>query len=429
MAEKQITHPVGLIPSWANNDNMNDPGKDWHDTPSKVEPGAGKRDAGYTGEEAPTAQHLNHQMNEVGKWIQYLSSVQVMNWFDIGELPGACTAEALTYDEGITSWIFAGRANTFVNSRDSATFSAAFSSPVGQTWTAAISKRPDHEPAHTGARSLFCSAADATTNEIVEFSGSFTSEPLPGTGLKSAVCMAWDVINELWLIAGSEDTGGTPAACFWYDSTPISGPAQYVPTAINSDGVVDICHGRDTNEACLNVAVGSGTSFDVFTSTDGEVWSAATPTGIVSGEAARAIMWDDKRLVFVLLTTKRCYTSTNGVAWSDVSGSVGGEFKARCLTYDGGGLYLAANNTAEPLGIRYSNDGGFTWRVVVVPPSENGSLDPIHSIAYSRVAGRFGAVWVDQSTSPPSAAGNFTVSLAVGETLFEVDSFTNPTVT
>lgn len=434
MADKQVTYPIGLIPSWANDENINDPGEAWDATPTKVEPGAGKRDDGYLPGENPTAQHLNHKFNEIGKWIQYFSTMQVMNWFDIGLVTDGITpvtAESMVYDEGIASWIFGGRGDDFTNSRDGWNFAATFSSGVPKTWEWGASKIPGDAPVHTGARSLFGSTANQATAQVVEFSGSFASQNLPHVGQARTNWCVWDRVNQLWLIAGVEDAAGTPATAFWHDTTPISGFTKVSPTMINSLDIVHMAHGVNVaGGGPLNVAVGDGAApnFDVVTSTNGTTWTAATPTGIVTGEEARSIMYDPAREVWVLLTDKSCYTSTNGTAWSNVATLTTGSFQYRCLASDGGGLYVAANEFGSPVAIRYSNDGGVTWRVVPVPPSETGTTDPIHNVVYSRVAACFGIVWLDNPPTPVNS-GNFARSLAIGETINEVDGVSIPKAT
>jgi hypothetical protein len=430
MASKQINHPGGVTPSWANDTNIVDPGEPWDATPTKVEPGGGKRDDGYLPEENPNAQHLNQQFNELGKWIQYFSVIQAMNWLDAGLIGGADdTGESLVYDEGISSWIWGGRSDSFVSSRDGQSFSATFNSGTARTWHWGATKRPGDAPSHTGARSLFGSFSASAANTVVEFAGAFNAELLPHVGTSYTRWGVWDRINSKWLVAGVEDTAGTPTTVFWYDSTPTSAFTKTTPTvAPNSLNVIHMCHGETTIGGALNVAVGDGTSpnFDVWTSTTGTTWTATTPTGLVAGETARSIAWCPQRRVFVLLTNKSCYTSTNGTSWSNVSTFTTSSFQFRCLDTDGGGLWLTCGGSF-PTTIRYSIDGGATWRVVAIPRTENGSTDPPHNIFYARGAGRFGVTWTDGAV--PVNSGQFSLGLAVGESIYGIDAISIPTVT
>ena len=430
MADKQINMPLLPFPSWANDTNMNDPGKPWDATPTKVEPGSGKRDDGFLPEENPDAQHVNQLLNEIGRWVQYLSTIQVMNWFDAGLIGTVAsnTGECHVYDEGLGAWLFGGRADSFTSSRDGWTFAATFNSGQGFTWERCATKRPNDLPTHTGGNTLFTSHSIVAAVVVVAFEGGgFVSQTLPHVGTAIADQCDWDRINQRWIVAGREDMGGSPTNVFWYDGTPLAGFAKTTPVAApnGTNEIIDLTHGEDGSGGALNVAVGAGVApnFDVWTSTDGITWSPATPTGITAGEDARAIMWCQARQIFVLTTNDSVYTSTNGTAWSQVATYSGGpDFQFRALDNDGGGLWVAASDFS-PTGIFYSYDGGVNWRFVAVPPAENGSTDPIHDVRYSRAQGRFGAMWID---NPPVTQGNFVLSLAVGETPYLKDNTIQP---
>jgi hypothetical protein len=437
MADKTITLPLGAVPSWSNDLDLVDPSEAWDGTPTKVEPGAGLRDDGLLPEENPKAQHYNHLLNEDKIWIQYLGLIQAMNWLNAGPLPTSNTGQSLTYDEGIAAWVAAGRADNISFSIDSFTWSANVNSGTAQTWDFSPSKVPDDAPTHTNARTLF-GARSAGQNVVVELSGTiavpvFTPQTLPGVGSIDVDWAVWDRINSLWLVAGVEDTAGTPTIVFWSDATPITGFTKNTPAALNSTEVVHMVHGEDGIGGALNVAIGDGAAptLDVWTSTNGTAWTRATPTGLTAAENARALLWDSARNLFVLLTDAEVYTSTNGTAWTLIrTVTSGGAFLDRVFSFDGGGLYVAGMTvTGGQDIIVFSSDGGVTWRVIAPPPT--GAFTTVHDyhdVQYSRFAGRFMASYIDPA-GPPLLAGDMATSLSVGETVREVDGTVIPTVT
>jgi hypothetical protein len=438
MADKQITHPGGLLPSWANDLNMNDPSEPWDGTPTKVEPGAGKRDDGYLPEENPTAQHLNHKFNELARWVQYFSSMQAMNWLDGGAPSDASVAQAnsghsLCYDEGTDAWFVFGDIV-------SVAIEAAFSRD-GQTWqeltgfaasttppTWAASKPPDDTPTHTGVNVVVSCSSPSAAQVVHEIlTGGVTQFTAGGTGTSAINQHVWNAFQERWIFVGGTNLSVTPQPAIWTQVSPIGGAlTPRTATPLNSTE----CELVAGSSAGLIVVVGNAAPFDVWTSTNGFTFTRATPTGITGGQSARALIWDELRQVFVLLTAKSTYTSINGVAWSLVSTLVAGNFQTRCFDYDGGALYIAASDFGAPVAIRFSRDGGVSWRLVPVPPSEGvgggGTTDPITKLAYSRGHGRFMAIWGDQASGDD---GNVALGLAVGETVFEVDAISIPTVT
>lgn len=432
MADKRINMPLVPVPSWSNDDLINDPGEPWDGTATKVDPGSGKRDDGYLPEENPTAQELNQLLHELGTWIQYLSTIQVNNWQHLGSMPSAnSTGEALTFDEGIASWLWGGRSDTIDGSRDSQTFATSGSTGVAaQTWHWAASKRPGDTPTHTGPNTIMGTYSNLATNVVAEFlTGGWTGFTLPAVNTARANGAVWDVQNSLWLVAGVEDTAGTPTTVFWYSVTPIVSFTKVAVTqgAVSLD-IVDIAHGEDVSGGPLTVAIGDGTPFDVWTSTNGTAWSTAVPSGITAGQVAKAIMWDPARSQFVMTTADEVYTSTNGTTWTKVATISPNAFQVRFLDNDEGGLYIAADDFGEPTSIRYSVDGGASWRRVAVPPSETGSTDGPKNIAYSRYAKRFMMTFWDGAV--PTSASDASVSLSVGETILEADgTISTPRVT
>ena len=439
MANKQLRHPGVPIPSWANDDNMVDPARPWDATPTKVEPGAGKRDDGYLPEENPTAQHLNHKFNEIGKWIQYLSSIQVMNWWiteprDIGAAQINST-ECVTYDEGLLTWIVGGRADEVSNSR---ALGAGHSQvggggtawqetgPTGdaKTWTWAVSKRPDQAPAHVGLFTVLSHSAATNPCNIAELTtgGGWLIYLVPGVGTSSIRQHTYDETHQRWIYVGGTNMAVTPQPAI-YTQAVSAALVSRAATPLNS-AIAEIVA---VSSAGLIVVVGDGLAptLDVWTSSDGFTFTRATPVGLVVGESARAIIWDDARSVFVLTSSKSCYTSTDGVNYTLLVTYAVGNFAPRCVATDGGGLYVACNSFSDPRAIRYSVDGGVNWRIKAIPCTDGPGTNAPRQIYYSRNEGQFAIANEDNPNQ-----GCLTFSFAIGESLFDADgTLLIPTVT
>lgn len=414
MANRRLTRPLEPVPSWSNDDLLDDPGEAWHTTDAKAQPGGGKRDDGFLPEEEIPAQHVNQLLHEDKLWIQYMADIQVMNWSDVGTPQEAATpnsAEALCWDAGTASWFCGGRANQMESSFDEESWNDITSGLAVGSLTWAASKHPSAAPAHTGGRVL---VGGDNAAAVAEFAGSWTNSTLPGTAPHS-VAGVWDGPNNLWIVVGDENS----APEIWTDTTTISGFTQQNPTAVNSTTCVDVASGDD-----LIVVAGDGTApnIDVWTSADGATWTRATPTGITAGEEIRAVRWDPERALFVMLTDKSCYTSVNGTSWVNLVTYTTGEFQWRCLAISGS-IYVAANGTSGP-GIRYSTDGGVVWRVLKVSVGDADTTVPLYNLAYSPERGRFLASWGNDPNS-----GRVVRSLACGTSLYTVDGTSTPTVT
>lgn len=441
MADKQINHPLGLIPSWANDLNLDDPGRPWDGLPSKVEPGVGKRDDGFLPEDNPTAQETNKLINELSRWVQYFSAIQAMNWFDVGA-PADKTAgpqfqsgHCITYDEGFVGWAVGGEITTAAGevslSADGVTWIEKTGFTAGHRWTWAASKPPSDVPTHTGLRTMFSSSIPSATNVVNEaVVATVNSFAVPGTGTSGINHHIWSKGQALWIYAGGSNLGVTPQPAIW---TQVAGAALVLRAATPVASANAILVAADDATGGLVVVIGDATPFDVWTSSNGFTFTRATPTGITAGQSAKSLLWDSARQVFVLLTEKETYTSTDGVAWTLISTLPGTslDFQVRCFDYDRGGLYIAAGD-GLPVNIRFSTDGGVTWRFIPIPPAhdpgDGGTADPTTAVYYAAAIGRFATLWGQKASGTDA---NMSLSLAVGESLHEADAVTIsvPTVT
>jgi len=434
MADKQVTRPIGLDPSWANDELINDPGEAWDGDTTKVEPGAGKRDDGYLPEENPDAQELNHVQNETGRWLQYFSNMQAMNWTPGGRVGEVTTAGqinsagGLCYDEGSGQWIAVGRIISIAGevsiSQDGHTWTAIAGAPLASVNLDYVaSKHPDFAPTHLSVNALISSATNASVIELL--GGGLSGFTAPGVGTVNVAMQAWDEGNSQWIVVGGEDQAGTPLPAVWTDGTPMTGLTQRASAAVNSTRAELLAIDR----AGLSVVIGDGAApnFDVWTSLDAITFTQTAPVGVGVGESARSMIFDEARGVFVLLTERATYTSIDGVNWSLVgSFSGGGVHAVRCFASDNGGMYVAG---VDGLGaaIRYSSDGGVNWRIVLVPGDYDqtggagASTDTVSRVCYSQALRRFA-----YSVSPPTGTyyGFVGLSLAVGDTTVEANGTT-----
>lgn len=407
MADRQITPPGGA-PSWANDANLNDPGEAWDGTPTKVDPGAGKRDDGHLPGENPAAQHVNFLANEDKRWIQYLGDLPLLNWRSVGD-PGS-VARAVVFDEGARAWIVVGDTSSSDSARDGAAFTVEASTGIsGPSWIA--TKPPEATPTHTvgTAKTLIGDDGAALVGEATGAAGSLSWSNLsvPGTAVAGTNGAIWDYVNDLWVVCG--DDNGSPS--FWSDATAITGFTQASPSGTGIPTV--IAHDPATG---LTVAV-STNGGESWKSTNGTSWTNHTATGI--GENPRAMQWDEVGQRFVIVTTASCYTSTDGIAWVEVKAAkrAFGNFKSLAIA---GRAFVSVDSTQSA--INYSTDGGITWRMVEL----RATIDPTVSngmtaVAYSRIRGHFLAIWSDGSTQ-----GEAFLSLAAGVPLHD-ESFVEVT--
>lgn len=426
MANKQIKKPVLPIPSWANDPVLTDPGKPWDATASKVQPGLGKRDAGYLPEENPPAQHLNQQFNELGRWVQYLSNIQVLNWQNSATVneTTANSCHAITYDEGSRTFFVGGGSDTVHASTSLASFS--YLGPTGAplipvpVWDSAASKPNFAAPIHILANVLFGSS---TNQSVVEYlsAGGFTDFLLPAAGLvASSTNVLWDQDSQQWIVAGVDNLTD-PA--FWYDSTPVAGFTQNIPAAPNSSTVLHVAAAvSHPSGTPFLVAIGDGVlpAADLWISTDGQTWTQNAPVGINAGEAMRAICWDPLNETFLMTTNLNVYTSQLGINWSIVSTSAVPDFQTKCLATNGNGFFVALTD-GVPFQMRYSEDGGATWRGVYLPDFDSPSGSP-SSLIFSRARNQFLATCID------GAQGSIAFSLSVGDSPFDANNFFDPPV-
>lgn len=436
MPDKQTTLPV-IVPSWANDELFDDPGEDWHADVTKVEPGNGLRDDGFIPNVPPGAEHVNLLFNEDKRWIQFLSSIQVVNWSTVpgsGTLPDNNTGQGLCFDEGIFAWVVVGSPDAIAESRDNGSYFSSENTGlsingVDAEWTWCVSKPPSLAPVHVGRRVLVGSGAnEVVDNYLVELSTSSGLPQINSFNIDDAGGIAtrtykgiWDYDNNQWIVIGTR--GGVPA--FWTSGTPIATLTRVDPTTVNSTFPIDIAIGENNLGTTITVVIGDGNApdIDIWILT-GSTWARHTPTGIVATESCRSIVYSIELNSFFLLTAARCYRSIDGINWVDVAGQELTTFAIRSAAVAGGTILASVGQY-----ILYSLDQGVSWGQI--PSIESVDINSKHSIvniAYSRITSRFWYTIVNDDVNPPVASGIIGSSLAVGDTFRLTTGISTPQV-
>jgi len=425
MANKRTTRPQGLIPSWANDLNLNDPGEPWDGTPTKVEPGAGKRDDGFLPEENPPAQHVNKLHNEIGQWIQFFSDMQIQNWSlpVKSETTGSVrqSAAALCFDRGTERYIVVGEqvaGNAQLNqSHDGSWWFEQSVAGMATNLTWCASKPPADAPATVGA--FYIAGGNASGNIVDTIGAVVTVRSVTGVGSVVNTGL-WDGGNGRFA-AGGDDGAGAPL--LW--TSPASAMTWAAGTGIGSpvNSVIVECMAVD--DAGTIVAFGDNQTPDLWTSTDGGVsWTLRAPgiVGTGASDEPKSVAYNAELGVWMLLTESSVWTSPDGIAWSKIVDSLTLKFQSRCLA-TAGSLWVAASAT-DPL-IFYSTDLGATWRKFYVTGSDRGGAfaDPVVTgIVFSEHRQEFALV-----KEIPTDSGDFRRSLSIGTTLLTSEGESVPT--
>jgi hypothetical protein len=439
MADKELFRPVGLDPSWANDTLLNDPGETWDATATKVEPGAGKRDDGFLPNEQPPAQHVNQLFNEIGKWIQFFSNIQIQNWDPPKSVTvaGTNSSYAVTRDtnpggsaaSGRGNWMVAGFAGVITESPDGMNWSSVSGAGSALTWAA--SKDPRDAPVLTTSHcSVFGGNTPVGNNTVVDYIGTTkTTRALSGsTGSTVTESGIWANDSGIFVVGGTN--GALAPALWWNDPSSMSTPwnAGTGVTYNDSTSVVDVAHDPDSG---LTVAVGNkGTTHaDIWTSTDGKAWTLVAD---VFTDEPTAIDYNKKTGLWMVAAgaTGKIYTSSDGTTWSLLT-TLGFQVRHRCLLGVGSVWALVEDGS---YGLYHSTDGGATWRYQFVDgDSKASTTTECIDITYAEDVGCFGIALTGGYPSP-SDDGQFRKSLSAGTLLATASGsgyivLDNPTVT
>ena len=430
MADQQRIRPSGLIPSWANDALINDPGETWDATNLKIEPGGGKRDDGWVPNEQPSAQHTNHLKHEDKIWIQWIANLQAQNWSyptRIEDQAGAngCDCRALTYDRATANlgvWLVGGFGETIFISPDGVGWAIARSAGPGNDFDIGFSKIPSDAPVTVGFFSVFGCTAN---NYMGTWSGAgaWTASALP-LATNRPVEGVWAGGHGLVIAVGGDVPGNLPTIWSSAPVVPLVWAAA-LPAAVNSNWCVDVAHDP---AAPLTVAIGDNVNGDVFWSADGLIWNTINP-GI---NDMRAIAYNPEQGLWMITNaTGQIWTSGNGTAWSLLT-TPGFSPVLRSLCARGSHWFCHDVSTDW---LYFSTDNGLIWRAIGDVWGQLSRGAPIvghvfRRFAYSENLDQWALIF---DGGPANQYGQFKKTLSLGAVLQTMSGGTivevTPTVT
>ena len=382
-----MTRPANPLPTWANDDDFPAGGDPWSATPTKVEPGAGKRDDGWPPEEIPQAQHMNKLLSELGLWVEHLREREVQSW-NAPTIVTTARTKALVFDVAESSIpVLAGLVHSGV------WYAVGFGtnveeSPYGDQWftdtgASGLGGANLRAIGTNGARQVITAGEDTGVEHAayIRTAGVWTKVVLSGGTSSIIDAIEYWSDNAIWVLAGQES--GTSAAAIWTTTDGIT----FTPRTVPAPGFA----GSSVEVNCVafspTVAVAfardpvAGNVSESWTSADAITWVLQAP-GIID---VVAVSYSALEGIFMAVTFQgRVYTSpgTDGVVWT-LASFLGTTQGFGPVLVNNGSVWLASRvdaGVATPgdFGenrIKYSTDSGITWRQFNLPRSLAGISD------------------------------------------------------
>jgi hypothetical protein len=380
------TRPL-IIPTWATDLNYTNPPE--AATPTKTDPGAGKRAEGWLPSERPEPREWNHEAHFRGQWIDYLKDVELLNWLglegessNLDNLTGTPTdAQNIAYhpdgggSSGNPSWVF-------MSTSGSAT-QKFFRSNQGGHWEASNAHASAGNTAHSKGliysptAGLWIAKTNLGVNSIFTSPDSLTwtarTDPDAFGGFRGAV-----VDNGSIIVAARDEPD------FLSSVDGITWTSRSNPTSAMRGIAWSPSLGLFASVGSMGVAA---------TSPDGITWTDRT-SGVPGVPSLEDVIWDPIAAKFVAIAAELngvVLTSADGITWtsegSPFTTPTGATTIPRSLDTDGGGNIVAVtdNTVNNEVSLGHSNDGGATWRNIfpVLP------FGPVNVQAIRYAKGRF----------------------------------------
>lgn len=387
--------PLGVIPSWATDENYA-AGPAWGNTPTKVEPGAGRRATGFAPNDRPPAQHVNQQFGQLGQWIDYLDAIQAQNFSAPAFAANAVNiGEALSFDPLIDDrqgrWFAVGPTKSVYTSPDGLDWTALAGIGAGTTDFVTVASSTIHADGLT----IMGGNVGANANRVYEYiNGAWSSHDLAGVSPHVSF-IYWAEEISLFIVGGVENG----IAKIWTTPDGVTYTARTVPDTATSalSDIIGIAGGTLATGSTLYVAISQNVGSPAlvgasWSSPDGITWTLRDfGTPAILRPVAIAFSKEEKAFLIVN-QGGGVYRSVDGINWSLVV-LTGQAFIVRGLCCKGS-LWMAVGSGAANVELRYVLGSATThWKRYNAP--RTGSVPVIKSIAYGQGDGRFMTMIVD----------------------------------
>jgi hypothetical protein len=370
--------------TWATDANFDSPGKPWDGSPTKTEPGSGRKAEGFEPGYTIPADWLNwlddNRRARLVKLMEHIEDSAAVFGQTATDSNTTALADAIktqAFRAAFANWSsLAGTvggldsgalaANSVRLVRGFAGGAIYTSDDAGATWTARTSNTTKKINEIVWNGSLFVAVCD--DGEIVTSPDgiTWTARTSNATGTPDIDCVCWDSVASLWIAMGDIDPtygyiGTSPDGVTWTKQT-----GHHTGTAVGFK--------RCASRAGRSIAISQGAATFVSWSSNATTWGAAVnPTGISTHQDVAFLNDTTAVLLGVGNLDARSATTTDGTNFTLGTELGTGEELTSVLS---GGM-LAGVMYVAGSGRVYASSDGLTWEVIgrhppLLPQSPTG---------------------------------------------------------
>lgn len=305
---------------------------------NKVSPPAGILAQGFAVDQPLPAEYFNDRLNLIGQWLEFLSDIQLLNWFR-STANSTYSSNVCVFDDSNGKWIVGSTAGHYA-------VATADAAVLGTWTTGTLSPAADVKGgASFGGTTVLVGATKAwySTDGGANWTGGAIGADAP-----NAVGVCWDAGNSRFAACCHES-----AYPRIYTFDPV-GHTWTLRAAAHGGTAIAYASGK-----LVTVGLAGAISY----STDGGVtWNAITP---LTSADLMSVAYDPVRATWIASGASGAYlTSPDGIVWTLHNHSAVDLLKVR--TSGGTWIFLLGTGATNATQIAYSNNGGTTWKDVLL---------------------------------------------------------------